>query len=157
MGAFYGPYVVASGNWISIAIFFILHIVFFVKAAAKHASVAWSLLWWVFGIVFYGMFPLPANIIPNAIVTLVTIAVSVVVNSTEADKEKERAKVFSMATQCPKCRHWQVANSANRFCEKCGSPLQQAAETPTSFCPECGHKLNPEDRFCGNCGTEIKR
>ena len=29
------------------------------------------------------------------------------------------------------------------------------AETPARYCGNCGHELNPEDRFCQNCGTPV--
>jgi adenylate cyclase len=39
-----------------------------------------------------------------------------------------------------------VNPAGNRFCESCGSQLQQA-------CAKCGHDMPPTARFCGSCGT----
>lgn len=36
----------------------------------------------------------------------------------------------------------------NKFCEQCGSQLQQA-------CARCGHDVPPAARFCGNCGYAL--
>jgi hypothetical protein len=29
------------------------------------------------------------------------------------------------------------------------------SETPTRYCGNCGHELDPEDRFCQNCGRPV--
>ena len=37
-------------------------------------------------------------------------------------------------------------------------PAADRAEgQPAIYCHECGHKSRPGDRFCGNCGTELRR
>ena len=47
---------------------------------------------------------------------------------------------------CPKC---QTDNpETNIFCEECGEKMEL-------FCPGCGAKVNPEKKFCGNCGQSL--
>lgn len=50
------------------------------------------------------------------------------------------------ATQCPACAA--AVPDGFRFCDKCGSPLDQR-------CPQCGAPTRPEGRFCGRCGAAL--
>ncbi len=48
---------------------------------------------------------------------------------------------------CPRC---QVSNEAGRkYCSACGQRL-------TIGCSECGFVNNPNDQFCGGCGTPLR-
>jgi len=31
-----------------------------------------------------------------------------------------------------------------------------AAEERTAYCPRCGHRAGPDDRFCARCGTQLR-
>ena len=28
--------------------------------------------------------------------------------------------------------------------------------TPTNYCPQCGRRARPDDRFCSGCGTQLQ-
>jgi len=48
--------------------------------------------------------------------------------------------------QCRQCR---ADNDAGlRFCESCGATLAR-------LCPNCGHELKPQGKFCGQCGASL--
>ena len=34
--------------------------------------------------------------------------------------------------------------------------IRQAAGSPKSFCPKCGEKSTPEDKFCAYCGENLQ-
>lgn len=31
-----------------------------------------------------------------------------------------------------------------------------AAEERMAYCPRCGHRAGPDDRFCARCGTQLR-
>jgi hypothetical protein len=37
------------------------------------------------------------------------------------------------------------------------APREEAAERVVNFCPQCGQRAEPEDRFCSGCGTPLRR
>ena len=37
------------------------------------------------------------------------------------------------------------------------APRKEAAERVMNFCPQCGQRAEPEDRFCSGCGTPLRR
>jgi len=45
---------------------------------------------------------------------------------------------------CPRCG----VQANGRFCASCGARLQQP-------CAQCGAPLQPDDKFCGECGTQV--
>lgn len=47
---------------------------------------------------------------------------------------------------CPACGK---PTSSGKFCEMCGAPLEK------SGCPNCESPINPNSRFCNNCGTKL--
>ena len=43
-------------------------------------------------------------------------------------------------------------------CRECGHQLEEFQginAAPLKKCPACGAGLEPESRFCGNCGTKL--
>ncbi len=32
----------------------------------------------------------------------------------------------------------------------------KGAEGPVNFCPQCGRRVGPDDRFCAGCGTQLR-
>jgi predicted amidophosphoribosyltransferase len=49
---------------------------------------------------------------------------------------------------CSKC---QTENpEINEFCRECGSKLSHVG-------PQCGRNVLPEDKFCGKCGTDLRK
>lgn len=51
---------------------------------------------------------------------------------------------------CSNCRQQIEADS--KFCEYCGSPVQQAT---SMSCPNCGAGVKTGARFCASCGTKL--
>jgi len=52
--------------------------------------------------------------------------------------------------------HW-VA----RLRERGGTGVQEGrgageAEEPVNYCPQCGRRVGPDDRFCAGCGTPLR-
>lgn len=35
-------------------------------------------------------------------------------------------------------------------------PAEEAAVEPVNFCPRCGRRVGPDDRFCAGCGTPLR-
>ena len=42
-----------------------------------------------------------------------------------------------------------------KFCENCGSPLQEPKNEKGSFCPKCGTKISDGSAFCPACGYKV--
>ena len=34
--------------------------------------------------------------------------------------------------------------------------LPAGEEEPVNFCPQCGRRVGPDDRFCAGCGTPLR-
>jgi len=39
--------------------------------------------------------------------------------------------------------------------QEAGGGRQEATE-PAAFCPQCGRRVGPEDRFCARCGKPLR-
>ena len=39
--------------------------------------------------------------------------------------------------------------------ERMPSPAPQATAEPVNFCPQCGRRVGPDDRFCAGCGRQL--
>jgi class 3 adenylate cyclase/tetratricopeptide (TPR) repeat protein len=50
--------------------------------------------------------------------------------------------------KCPSCQS--INEESQKFCRSCGARLQ-------TCCSGCGNTILPSDRFCGECGLEIRR
>ncbi|HHS97850.1 MAG TPA: zinc ribbon domain-containing protein [Chloroflexi bacterium] len=35
-------------------------------------------------------------------------------------------------------------------------PAPTPSEGPVNFCPQCGRRVGPDDRFCAGCGTPLR-
>ena len=53
---------------------------------------------------------------------------------------------------CPNCGN-QISSSAS-FCPYCGHKVEPTPPSE-SLCPNCGSKLDPGVKFCSNCGTRV--
>ena len=42
-----------------------------------------------------------------------------------------------------------------KFCENCGSPLEEPKNEAGSFCPKCGTKISAGSAFCPACGYKV--
>lgn len=40
--------------------------------------------------------------------------------------------------------------------ERTSAGEQASAEEPVAFCPQCGRRAGPEDRFCARCGRPLR-
>jgi hypothetical protein len=38
-----------------------------------------------------------------------------------------------------------------------GEQRSREAERPVNFCPQCGRRVGPDDRFCAGCGTPLRK
>lgn len=53
---------------------------------------------------------------------------------------------------CPNCGN--QINSSASFCPYCGHKVEPTPHSE-SLCPNCGSKLDPGVKFCSNCGTRV--
>ena len=38
-----------------------------------------------------------------------------------------------------------------------GTDLPERDTAPVNFCPQCGRRVSPDDRFCSGCGRQLGR
>lgn len=69
--------------------------------------------------------------------------------------EKDSSKKNNNKWKCGKCN---TENSGN-FCESCGAkkpePKKEPEKSKVNFCPNCGVKIDGNQKFCTNCGTKL--
>ena len=59
--------------------------------------------------------------------------------------------------QCPKCGNSAI-QSGQKFCTKCGQPLDNLAsqsDTSSETCPQCGSPIKQGQKFCTKCGQNL--
>ncbi|HIE37727.1 MAG TPA: zinc ribbon domain-containing protein [Anaerolineae bacterium] len=51
--------------------------------------------------------------------------------------------------------YW-VAQVRERGGREARAQGRRGVEGPVNFCPQCGRRVGPEDRFCAGCGTRLR-
>lgn len=61
-------------------------------------------------------------------------------------KKNKMEKNTTADWKCPKCG----TLNDGKFCSECGS-----AKIIKKYCPNCGHQVDANQKFCGNCGKNL--
>lgn len=72
-------------------------------------------------------------------------------------KDRAGGQVLAPAAAGVVCAGCGATVPPGRFCSACGSQLAapEPAKTPGTFCTGCGSPLNPDAKFCGQCGGKV--
>ena len=68
------------------------------------------------------------------------------------------ARPFVRAATRPEqaIEHWVAQARAGRIETQATAPIRGDATEPVNYCPQCGRRAGPDDRFCAGCGTPLR-